>query len=67
MPAMPSTAIRFHHYDPNRAELTIGYVGGGEYVYLNVSPAEYEALRAAPSRGRYVNEIIKARHPFRRK
>jgi hypothetical protein len=64
---MPSSAIRFHHYDRERAELTIGYVGGGDYVYLEVPPAEYAALKAAPSKGAFVNQVIKTRHPFRRK
>jgi hypothetical protein len=63
--SMPSAAIRFFDYDAGRRELLLGYAGGGEYVYEGVSPAEYAGLKAARSKGGYVNAVIK-RHPFRR-
>jgi hypothetical protein len=64
---MPSNAIRHHSYDGARRELTIGFVGGGDYVYFGVPPQDYEALKGAWSKGNFVNEVIKPRYPFARR
>ena len=63
---MPSTAIRSYSYDAERRELTVRFRPSGDYVYLDVPPAEYEALNAAPSKGTHVNTAIKPRYRFRR-
>lgn len=51
-------------YDERRRTLTVVYTGRrGVYRYHGVSPEEYAAFRAAPSRGTYLNQIFKPRHP----
>jgi hypothetical protein len=64
---MPSEAIRFYKYDEAKRELLVGFRGGGDYVYLEVPREEHEALRAAPSKGAYINQVIKAKYRFRRR
>lgn len=57
-----STAIRHLHYTPARQELSIWF--GPErrrYTYFGVPQDIYEALRDAPSRGRYFNSAIRGR------
>ncbi len=41
------------------ATLEIEFAGGGVYRYLGVPEATWERLRAAESKGRFVNAIIK--------
>jgi len=64
--AMPSTVIRWIHYDADARHLTIGFQTGRRYRYEQVPAAVHAALRAAPSRGAYFNECIRDRYPFAR-
>ena len=64
---MPSTAIQNYSYSESEHELLIRYVGGGEYIYLNVPPDVYAGLQAARSRGAYVNAAIKPRYRYTRR
>ena len=59
---MPSTVIAAMSYNADTQTLTIVYRGKrGTYRYFEVPQEEYEAFRAAPSKGTYLNEIFKAR------
>ena len=49
-------------YDGEERSLSICFRGSGRYVYFDVGPAIYEALRDAPSAGRFFNERIKGRY-----
>ncbi len=61
---MPSSVISAMFYDEGRRALTVVYTGRrGIYRYHGVSPEEYAAFRAAPSKGTYLNQIFKPRHP----
>ncbi len=53
-----STAIDSLTYDEAKRELYVGWKGG-EYVYYGVSPAVYQAACAAPSKGKFLNRVIK--------
>lgn len=64
---MPSTAIDYYSYDEARRELHVRFRGGGDYLYRGVPPEEYAALKAARSKGSYVNKVIKPRHDFERR
>src|SRR3954452_15318574 len=64
---MPSEAIRYYHYDPARRELAVGYRPSGDYVYEDVPPEAYDALKAAESKGVHINKVIKPRSKFHRK
>jgi lysyl-tRNA synthetase class 2 len=56
---MPSTVIRHVRYDPEREELDVLFTTGRRYLYHRVPPREYEAFRAAFSKGRHFNAHIR--------
>ena len=62
---MPSTAIDDHDYDPVKEELYIAFVQGRSYVYERVPADVYDDFLAAPSKGTFLNRVIKPRHPYR--
>jgi hypothetical protein len=63
---MPSTVIEHFDYDEVTRELHVTFVGGGAYTYYRVPKSVYSALRAATSKGRFLNMFIKDRYDFRR-
>lgn len=56
---MPSAVISRYHYDAARQVLRIVYVSGLTYEYREVPPQVYEEFRAAYSKGRFLNAVIK--------
>lgn len=59
-------------YDEEAKILCITFREAGKYLYFDVPPALYEALRVAPSTGSFFNERIKGhfrcvRDPARRR
>ena len=64
---MPSSVIANMHYDPDKQDLTIIFVSGTVYVYKNVPLNVFISLRAARSKGRYLNEYIKGEYEFESK
>jgi len=61
---MPSTVIRRFDYAPERRELTVEFVTGRRYLYLDVPIAEVTGMRAAFSKGAYFNRRIRDRYKF---
>ena len=61
---MPSTVIRRFDYSPERRELTVEFVTGRRYVYLEVPTAEATAMRSAFSKGSYFNRRIRDRYKW---
>jgi hypothetical protein len=49
-------------YDDDGHRLRVCFRHGPAYVYHDVPPAEFDALKAAPSPGRYYNLRIKRRY-----
>ena len=49
-------------YDEESEALSIWFRETGRYVYYGVPRMIYDALRRAPSAGRYFNECIKRRY-----
>jgi len=59
---VPSSVIAAMQYDAERQVLMIVYRGNrGRYRYFDVPSGEWEAFRAAKSKGTYLNEIFKER------
>lgn len=59
---MPSSVIAAMRYDAEGRVLMIVYQGNrGRYRYFDVPPEEWEAFRAAKSKGTYLNEVFKDR------
>ncbi len=54
-----SSAIRSMGYDRQHRVLEIRYVGGVLYRYYEVPPIVNDALRAASSKGQFVNGVVK--------
>lgn len=63
---MPSLAIRSFSYDQRRNELTVTFTTGRGYVYSLVPPDVAAAFAAAASKGRFLNERIRDRYPYRK-
>jgi hypothetical protein len=54
-----SSAIRSVGYDAQQRILEVRYVNGALYRYLKVPPEVMEYLEKAPSKGGFVNTIVK--------
>jgi hypothetical protein len=57
-----SSVISRVAYDDDAESLSIWFRETGRYVYFGVPRAIFEALRSAPSAGRYFNDCIKRRY-----
>lgn len=53
-------------YDARTRTLTIRFVEGGRYRYRAVPRAVFDALLAAPSKGRFFHEEIDGRYRYAR-
>ena len=62
---MPSAVIRRFDYAPERRELTVEFVTGRRYVYLDVPEDEAQSMRGAFAKGRYFNAHIRDNYRFR--
>jgi KTSC domain len=65
IPTPESSSIEEIGYDADAEEVYVRYRPGGLYAYLGVPGVVWEELLAAPSKGTYVNEVIKG-YPYRR-
>lgn len=61
---MPSAVIRRFDYAPDRHELTVEFLTGRRYVYLDVPRAEAVALSSAFAKGVYFNRRIRGRYKW---
>ena len=53
--SLSSSNIAGGAYDPDARVLTLTFLGGGTYHYSNVDPDTVEALKSAPSAGKFWN------------
>jgi hypothetical protein len=63
---MPSSVIADIFYDAVSATLRITYVSGKIYDYHNVPKAIYDEMKAANSKGTFLNRFIKGKYPFKK-
>jgi hypothetical protein len=63
---MPSTVIRSFRYDAAHRELLIAFRSGRRYIYTDVPPEEFVAMKSAFSKGQYFNAHIRDRFQFKR-
>ncbi len=61
---MPSSVIKHFGYDPLSETLRVIFVSGLTYEYKKVPEAIYYAMRAARSKGQFLNKHIKAFYDF---
>ena len=60
-----STTLRTVSYDEALARLQLEFCSQAAYQYFNVPAAVHQSLLAAPSKGRYFNQAIRGRFPYR--
>jgi hypothetical protein len=63
---MPSSVVSKFHYHPETQTLRVTYVSGMVYDYLKVPEEKYLAMKAAFSKGTYLNLEIKGSYEFRK-
>ena len=64
--AMPSSVVAGTRYDPDTHTLRIYYVSGAVYDYKDVPEDVYAAMKAAGSKGIFLNKEIKEKYSFQR-
>ena len=64
---MPSSVIGKYFYKPELQILTIVYVSGAVYDYLDVPQEVFDDFRAAFSKGTYLNKNIKPNFRYEKK
>jgi hypothetical protein len=62
---MPSSVIAGIHYDSARERLTVNFVTGRVYEYVDVPPGVARAFRSAFAKGTYFNAYIRDRYDYR--
>jgi hypothetical protein len=62
---MPSTAITDIDYDPARQRLTVTFVTGRIYEYIDVPVEVASSFQSAFSKGTFFNGYIRDRYDFR--
>ncbi len=60
-----STTLSTVGYDESLNQLQLEFCSRAVYLYFGVPAAVFEALLDAPSKGRYFNEAIRGRYPYR--
>jgi hypothetical protein len=63
---MPSSVIQHFKYDAASHRLRVFFVSGIAYDYLNVPKNLYDQFRNAFSKGKFLNEEIKGKYPFKK-
>jgi hypothetical protein len=63
---MPSSVVAHMIYKPETQTLRIVYVSGMVYDYIQVPESVYLEMKAAFSKGTFLNERIKGHYPFKK-
>jgi len=63
---MPSSVVAHMHYYPEVAVLRITFTSGDRYDYIKVPADVYEAMKKAPSKGEYLNKVIKPHYTYKK-
>jgi hypothetical protein len=61
---MPSTVVAHMEYNVSRQTLRITFVSGLVYNYLHVPERVYNNMKAATSKGTFLNKHIKGKYDF---
>jgi hypothetical protein len=62
--AVESSSVAALSYDEARGILQLEFRSRAVYLYFGVSAAVHEAMRRAPSRGKYFNRVIRGHFPY---
>ena len=61
---MPSSVVAHIYYNEETSVLRVTYQSGSVYDYKDVPLREYKHMKAAVSKGKYLNERIKGHYAF---
>jgi hypothetical protein len=61
---MPSSVIQRIHYYPDKHTLRVVFVSGMVYDYKEVPESVYKQMKAATSKGEFLNREIKNKYAF---
>ncbi|HET9432210.1 MAG TPA: KTSC domain-containing protein [Chitinophagaceae bacterium] len=61
---MPSSVVAAIKYDANTSTLRVIYVSGSVYDYKDVPEKAYKEMKAASSKGEFLNKHIKPNYAF---
>lgn len=64
MPTPGSSNIASISFDAESSDLDVEFRSGRTYRYSNVDPAIWRGFQRAPSKGEYLNRVIKARYAY---
>lgn len=64
MEFVSSSNVEAIGYDPASEELHVQFAESGTYAYEGVPEWVFEELRAAPSKGSYINRMIKGTYSY---
>jgi hypothetical protein len=64
---MPSSVIESIKYDPSKEILRVVFLSGSVYDYKNVPESVYMAMKAATSKGIFLNTKIKGHFDFEKR
>jgi len=65
MEYVASTNVEAIGYDAETQELHVQFTSGHTYIYSPVEEWVFEELRAAPSKGSFINRELKGRYEYR--
>jgi hypothetical protein len=60
-----STTLATVAYDETQELLRLEFCSRAVYLYFGVPATVHQALRGAPSKGKYFNQAIRGRFPYR--
>lgn len=63
---MPSSVVAAMKYDSRASKLRVIYTSGSIYDYLKVPEEVYKAMRAAFSKGEFLNKHIKPNYEYQK-
>jgi hypothetical protein len=64
IPTPESSSVEEMGYDAEAEEVYVRYRQGGLYAYIGVPGVVWEELLRAPSKGTFVNQVLKG-YPYR--
>jgi hypothetical protein len=63
---MPSSVVASMSYNPLSSTLRVIFVSGMIYDYLKVPDKVYQSMKAATSKGSYLNRHIKGNYEYKK-
>lgn len=64
--SVASTNVISIGYDEQTETLEVEFLNGSVYQYYNVPPDLFERFRTAPSKGQFLNAMIRNAYPYSR-